>query len=185
MAVSTSSASSDLGHAQRERFRFMESSLMWEGAIRRQRVSTVFNVSLNHVTKDLRRYEAAYPKNIVFDHHRRLYVAGPGFKPHYASRDPGEYLALQLAHAESGSTAVTPLLGGWDAVSISTMPTPAHGIPEKVLRQLVRAISDETGVDVLYHSTGATEPGRRHLWPHALVHTIKSAKPFVISPFSG
>jgi len=161
----------DLAHAQRERFCFIESSLLWEGAIRRQRVSQVFNVSLNHVTKDLRRYEAAFPDNITFDHHRRLYVPTPKFKPRFASRDPGEYLALQLAHAQSDSAVVVPLLGGWEAVPTYAIPSPPHGIHQTVLRTIVRAITSKTAADVLYHSTRAAEPGKRRLWPHALVHT--------------
>lgn len=158
-------------HAQRERFRFIEASLLWEGAIRRQRVSEVFNVSLNHVTKDLRRYEAAYPGNITFDHRRQHYVPGKRFRPHFASRDPGEYLALQLAHAESGTTTVTPLLGGWEAVPVTAVPTPPHGVEEGVLRAIVRAIASQRGVEVRYYSTRGSEPGQRRLWPHAIVHT--------------
>lgn len=172
MATAATARLDDLGHAQRERFRFIEASLLWEGSIRRQRVSQAFEVSLNHVTKDLRRYETAYPNNILFDHRRQLYVPGPRFKPHFASRDPREYLALQLAHAETGSAVVAPLLAGWDTVPTSTVPTPPHGIAEAVLRNVVRAIAQGTGIDVQYHSTRSTSgPARRRLWPHALVHT--------------
>lgn len=162
----------DIGRAQRDRLRFIESSLQWEGSIRRQRVSHVFDVTVNHVTKDLRRYEAAFPNNILFDHRRQLYVPGPRFKPQLASKDPREYLALQLAHAQSGSSVVAPLLAGWDTVPNSTVPAPPHGITEGVLRHIVRAISQRTGVNVMYHSTRSVSgPDRRSLWPHALVHT--------------
>lgn len=161
----------DLGHAQRERLRFIEASLLWEGSVRRQRVSEVFDISKNHVTKDLRCYETAFPNNILFDHRRQLYVPGARFKPHLASRDPGEYLALQLAYAETGSRVVAPLLAGWDTVPTSTVPTPPHGIQEAVLRAVVRAITTGTAVDLRYFSTQANGPARRHLWPHSLVHT--------------
>jgi hypothetical protein len=160
-----------LGHAQRERLRFIEASLLWEGSIRRQQVSQVFNVSLNHVTKDLRRYEEAFPNNILFDHRRQLYVPGPRFKPHLASRDPREYLALQLARAESGSNVVAPLLAGWDTVPICTVPSPPHAITESVLRAVVRAITEGMAIDVRYHSSTGLAPTQRRLWPHALMHT--------------
>lgn len=171
MVAKASKIAEEMGHAQRERLRFIESSLLWEGALRRQRVSDVFDVSLNHVTKDLRRYEDAFPNNILFDHRRQAYVPGPRFRPQIASRDPREYLALQLAHAESGSNVIAPLLAGWDTVPTATVPAPPHGISEATLKTVVRAISQHACVDALYHSSRGRAPGRRLIWPHALVHT--------------
>lgn len=170
MALATAPADA-MAHAQRERLRFIESSLLWEGSVRRQQVSQVFEVSLNHVTKDLRRYEQAFPNNILFDHRRQLYVPGPRFKPHLASRDPREYLALQLAKAESGTNVIAPLLAGWDTVPTCTVPNPPHAITESVLRATVRAITEGTAVDVRYHSSTGLAPTQRRLWPHALMHT--------------
>ncbi len=170
MASGRSAAVAELGHAQRERFRFIEATLLWEGAVRRQQISQRFEVALNHVTTDLRRYEAAFPNNILFDHRRQAYVPGPRFKPHIASRDPREYLGLQLARDQTGSNVVAPLLAGWDSVPTHSVPTPPHGISESVLRTLVRAIADATGVDTSYFSTRGAGPTRRRLWPHALMH---------------
>ena len=171
MGQSATSKADDLGYAQRERLRFIEASLLWEGSIRRQQVSQVFNVSLNHVTKDLRRYEEAFPNNILFDHRRQLYVPGPRFKTHLTSRDPREYLALQLARAESGTNVVAPLLAGWDTVPTCTVPSPPNAVTESVLRAIVRAITESTAVDVHYHSSTGLAPAQRRLWPHALMHT--------------
>jgi hypothetical protein len=170
LAGSAAAASSDLGHAQRERFRFIESTLLWEGSMRRQRVCEVFGISVNHVTKELRRYEESYPNNVLYDHRRQAYVPGPRFKPHFASRDPREYLGLQLARAETGSKVVAPLLAGWDTVPTHTVPNPPHGIGEAVLRPLVRAITEKSGVDVGYFSASGKGPSTRRLWPHALLH---------------
>lgn len=171
MAEPATALPDDLGHALRERLRFIEATLMWEGSIRRQQVTQVFNVTLNHVTRDLRRYEAAFPNNILFDHRRQLYVPGPNFKPHLASRDPREYLALQLAKAETGSNVIAPLLAGWDTVPTCTVPSPPHTVTEAVLRCVVRAITEGTAVDVRYHSSTGGAAQNRRLWPHALMHT--------------
>lgn len=171
MAVAVPVLPAEIGHAQRERLRFIEATLMWEGSIRRQQVSQVFEVTLNHVTRDLRRYEDAFPNNILFDHRRQLYVPGPNFKPRLASRDPREYLALQLARAETGTNVVAPLLAGWDTVPTCTVPSPPHAITEAVLRCVVRAITEGTGVDVRYHSSTGAGAQARRLWPHALMHT--------------
>jgi hypothetical protein len=162
---------SEVDHLRQERFRFIESSLLWEGSVQRQRVRNAFHISLNHVTKVLRDYDETHPGSLVYDQRRQSYVPGRRFKPHYASRDPSEYLSLQLVYAESGSAAVAPLLGGGEGLSVEVVPTPALGIEESVLRHVLHAIIERKGVDVLYHSTRATQPGRRKLWPHALVHT--------------
>lgn len=160
----------EIAHAQRERFRFIESSLLWEGRLQRQRVSSAFGISLNHVTKVFRDYDQAYPDNLVYDQRRQSYTTGRRFKPHFASRDPGEYLALQLAYAESGSAVAAPALGA-QVMPAVTVPSPPLGIPEAVLQQVVRAIARGEGIDVLYHSSTAAAPGRREIWPHSLVHT--------------
>lgn len=161
----------EMPFAQRERFRFMEATLLWEGSIQRARVSEVFGVAANHVTKDLRDYQASFPKSLVFEARLRTYVPGPRFKPRFASDDPAEYLALQLAYADCGSTAVIPLLGGGTAVPTVTLPSPSHGISRTVLQTIVQAIRRAHGVEIVYHSMRAGLPGRRTIWPHALVHT--------------
>jgi len=161
----------ELPFAQRERFRFMEATLLWEGNIQRARISDVFDVAVNHVTTMFRDYEATYPNSLVFEPRRRAYVPGPRFKPRFASEDPAEYLALQLAFAESGSEAVVPLLSGGTAVPTMTLPSPAHGINRAVLQAVVQAIRSSHGLEILYHSMRAERPARRAIWPHALVHT--------------
>ena len=168
MARDTNAA---LSFAQRDRLRFVESTLLWEGAFTRARVHDVFGISPNHVTSDLRWYEEAYPKSLVFEPRRRRYVAGPRFKPRFASDSPAEYLALQLAYAQSGSNLVVPLLGGGAPIAAEAIPTPAHGIEKPVLQAVVQAVRNGTGVDVLYHSMRAEAPARRVLWPFALVHS--------------
>jgi hypothetical protein len=166
-----SPTATSLPYAQRERLRFVESTLMWEGQLQRARVSEVFGVAANHVTKDLREYETAYPNSLVFEPRRRAYVPGPRFKPRIASSDPGEYLALQLAYVHSGASVVTPWIGGGAGIPSVGVPVPAHGIRSQVLRAVLCALHQHEGVDVVYHSTTGVEPSRRRVWPHALVHT--------------
>lgn len=138
--------------------------------MRRQRVSEMFGISVNHVTKELRRYEEAYPNNVLYDHRRQVYIPGPSFEPRFASRDPREYLGLQLARAETGSEVVAPLLAGWDTVPTDTVPNPPHGIGEDVLPPVIRAITEGTGIEVSYFSISGGGPASRQLYPHALLH---------------
>ncbi len=160
----------DHSFAQRQRFRFIESILLWEGSVQRRRVCDQFGVAANHVTKDLATYQAECPGSLEFKPNIRAYVPGPKFNPVYTSDDPNEYLALLLAHAQSGSTAILPALGG-GAITAEALPEPNHNIDRSVLQSLVRALRNHTGVSVRYHSTSDDRPRRRTLWPHALLHT--------------
>lgn len=167
--MANTSARFEPSHSQRERLRFVESTLLWEGEIQRSRVSTVFGVVPNHVTKDFKEYEAAFPQSLTFEPRRRFYVPGPAFKPRFASEDPHEYLALQLASSQTRSNAVIPLVGG--LLPIQGLPTPGHGIKRQALSLVVQAIRSATAVEATYHSMTATEPSKRKIWPHALIHT--------------
>lgn len=156
-------------HSQRERLRFVESTLLWEGEIQRSRVSAVFGVVPNHVTKDFREYEAAFPQSLTFEPRRRFYIPGPSFKPRFASDDPHEYLTLQLASSQIRSTAVVPLVG--DQLPVQGLPAPAHGVKRQSLSLVVQAIRAATALEVVYHSMTTSEPTKRRIWPHALIHT--------------
>ncbi len=156
-------------HSQRERLRFVESTLLWEGEIQRSRVSTVFGVVLNHVTKDFREYEAAFPQSLIFEPRRRFYVPGPAFKPRFASGDPHEYLALQLASSQIKSSALVSLVG--NQLPIQGLPIPTHGVKRQTLSLAVQAIRSGTALEVVYHSMTTIGPVKRRIWPHALIHT--------------
>lgn len=161
------SPDSELPFARQERLRFVESVLLWEGSVQRQRVCDVFGVSANHVTKDLRLYEEAHPGNIQFQARLRSYVPMARFKPAFASEDPAEYLSLVQAQAETGSTALAALIGA-APLSSAAVPTAAHAVDRKVLRSVVQALRERRAVDVLYLSMSSDKEKRRTLWPHAL-----------------
>ncbi|MDN7698628.1 WYL domain-containing protein [Burkholderia semiarida] len=132
-------------------------------------MSTVFGVVLNHVTKDFREYEAAFPQSLIFEPRRRFYVPGPAFKPRFASGDPHEYLALQLASSQIKSSALVSLVG--NQLPIQGLPIPTHGVKRQTLSLAVQAIRSGTALEVVYHSMTTIGPVKRRMWPHALIHT--------------
>jgi len=160
----------DLPFARQERLRFVESMLLWEGAIQRSRVCDVFGVTANHVTKDLALYQRQYPDSITFKPQQHAYVPGPKFAPVYTSDDPAEYLGLLQTRAETGTTALLPLLGS-EAIALATLPSPALGIERDVLREVLRALRRGSGLTVTYHSLRAEQPVMATLWPHALFNS--------------
>lgn len=160
----------ELPFARQERFRFVETLLLWKGSVTRREVSGAFGVTPNHVTRDLDLYQQLYPDHIVFQPKKHAYVAGPKFLPVYASDDPAEHLGLLQTHAETGSIALVPLLGG-AGVAVTTLPSPALGIEREVLGAVLRAIRTQQGLQLTYHSLRAGQPETRVIWPHALLNT--------------
>jgi predicted DNA-binding transcriptional regulator YafY len=159
----------ELPFARQERLRFIETMLLWEGSVQRGRVCEVFGVSANHVTRDLAVYLRQRPDNLQFRPQQRAYVAGPGFKPLYASEDPAEYLGLLQTRAETGSAALLPLLGG-EGVALAALPSPALGVDAAVLREVLLAIRQRSGLSLTYHSLRGEGPSSRTIWPHALLN---------------
>lgn len=158
-----------LSFAQRQRLQFMETILLWEGTIQRRDVCEVFKVTPNHLTRDLRLYRGHNKKALEYDVETRAYRRGRRFKALFASGSPDEYLALLQAYAVSRSMAVIPALG--HAVTAEVLPQPSGQIDSDVLRKMIRAMREKTGVAVTYQSFREPNPSKRILWPHSLVFT--------------
>lgn len=158
-----------LTFGQRQRLQFIEAILLWEGSVQRRDVCEVFQVTPNHLTRDFKLYRNHNQGALEYDVETRSYRRGKRFKPVFASGSPEEYLALLQAYKVSGSTAVIPALG--HAVTAEVLPPPAGRIDPAVLKEVIRAIRDGTGVAVTYQSFSEGSPSKRTLWPHTLVHT--------------
>lgn len=156
--------------ARHARLRFVESVVHWEGVVQRQRVCDAFGVAKNHVTRDLSYYQQQYPGALDYRPAQRAYVPGPKFRPRIASDSPAEYLGLLQARADAQTTALLPLIGGID-LQLASLPSPAHGIDKDMLRDLVRALRNGTGVGVKYLAMRDDRPSQRTVWPHALINS--------------
>lgn len=155
---------------RRERLRYMEATLIWEGAFQRSQVAGVFGVHENSVTDDLTAYQDRYADHLKYDNRQKRYLRGDKFTPKFASDDPNEYLALLLAYAETRSSAVAPLLAGAGNVAVA-VPSPAPVLDREVLKLTLQAIRKHQGFRATYHSTRAPQPETCELWPHALFYT--------------
>ena len=155
---------------RRERLRYMEATLIWEGAFQRSQVAAVFGVHENSVTDDLTAYQDRYADHLKYDNRQKRYLRGEKFAPKFASDDPNEYLALLLAYAETGSTAVVPLLAGACNIAVA-VPSPTPVLDREVLKLTLQAVRKHRGFRATYHSTRASQPETCELWPHALFYT--------------
>jgi hypothetical protein len=155
-------------YAQRQRLQYIESVAYWEGKVDRPRVSRVFELSENHITKDFTAYRKAFPENLSYDVSARVYRPGRNFEPRIGSGSPEEYLSLLRAFHETTIGAVLPPVG--NSITAVGLPFPSGNINPKVLREMTRALSQLGGVTITYQSLSTPQPTRRDIWPHALVY---------------
>lgn len=154
---------------QQQRLLFVESMLLWEGGVQRQRVSDLFRVSKAQITRDLDDYNRSYPRNIEYDLSAKTYRPALNFKPELASGRSDEYLALLQAYAQYGSTVIIPALG--HGPSAELIPSAQGLIDRTVLQRVLAALRDGQAMQTSYADWADEKPVRRQLWPHALVFT--------------
>lgn len=160
---------SGLNHGQRQRLRFLESRLLWEGELNRQDVCNEFGVTPNHFTREMRAYKDHFPQNVWYDETSRSYRPTEDFQPGLASGDPGEYLALLRAHAQHPADALRTELGG--DVPCDALRPPEGVIDKTILRGILQAIHQGHGCSLQYQSFSRARSERRTVWPHALAWT--------------
>ena len=150
----------------RTRLRFMEAVLMWEGELYRNRIARVFGVTENHLSKDIDFYRSNHPSNLDYDLSRKRYLPRSGFKPHYSSGAPEEYLGMLRTYCDAHDPSMPTLPG---PASAATIPLYHGGVDAKTLQAITRAIAGSTGLEVSYQSMNRTEVAVTQIWPHDLV----------------
>lgn len=158
-----------LSFAQKQRLQFIEAMLIWDGSVQRRDVCKVFDITPNHLTRDIKRYRTNHKEALEYDVESRTYRRGRRFKPLLASGSAEEYLALLQAHCASHSTSVLPAMGY--VAHAESIPMPAGVIDPNVLRLIMHALRNEVGVTLTYQSFSEVNPAARIIWPHVLVHT--------------
>lgn len=156
-----------LGFAQRQRLTYIESVAYWEGAVDRPRISTVFGVTENHVTKDFRLYKNTFPNNLRYDERSRVYRPTKNFKPRIGTGSAEEYLSILRTYAEHENSAVLSRVG--TTLPIYAMPQAKGTVEKDVLNAITRAISGHRGLEIAYQSMTSAETSTRRIWPHALL----------------
>lgn len=157
-----------LSQSQRHRLQFIESSLIWEGSVQRRDVCEAFELTPNHLTRDITSYRKEFKHNLVYDTETRAWRPGPEFRPAYASDDPEVYLSLLHAFVLSGEASVMTKLG--PTAAAQTIPAVVGKIERDILKEVIGAIRDKTGLIVRYQSFSDVEPVERTIWPHTMVY---------------
>ncbi len=156
-----------LSFAQRQRLKFIETLLIWDDAVQRQDVCRVFDVTPNHLTRDIKRYRSNHPGALEYDVEARAYRKGRKFSPLFASDSADDYLLLLQTYSLTGAEGAQLALGR--VTSAVSLPQQTSGVSSKVLKTIMHALRSNTGVKVRYQSFSDPEPSERTLWPHTLV----------------
>lgn len=159
----------ELSFAQRQRLQFIEAMLIWDGAVQRKDVCDVFNVTPNHLTRDIKRYRTYHKGALEYDVETRSYRKGVKFKPLLASGSAAEYLTLLQAYSLSNASAIIPAIG--HVVTTESLPMPSGQIDTEILKCMVHAIKGGTGLEIIYQSFRDDNPLKRQVWPHTLIYT--------------
>lgn len=147
---------------------FIDFRLRWEGRINRSDITAFFGISVPQASLDIARYLELGPENLVYDRSSRIYLAGPSFKPIFASSNTPQYLNDLLA-LEAGFLEPESSFMGWRPPT-ALVPTPGRQLNAHTLVTLLQAIREQRGVKVLYQSMTHPESQSRDLSPHAIAH---------------
>lgn len=139
--------------AQKQRLRYIEERLLWEGRVNRADIMTKFGVSAVQASTDLRSYREKHPGNAVYDHQLKAYRPSDHFTPGLITPCSGRLLQ-ELS-----------FIGG----AAEQMPLPGRGVDPEILRPILQAVTDGTHVCILYQSLTRPAPTFRTIRPHTFV----------------
>ncbi len=151
-----------------QRLGFIEERLFWLGAVNRNDLVRRFGVSMSQASGDIGRYLARNPKGVGYDKSAKRYVAVEAFRPVLAAPSAARFLG-ELRLVDIGILAADDTMLG-SVPPFDAAPVPERRIDAFVLRGVVRAMREQTALDVLYQSMSRPAPARRIIEPHALAH---------------
>ncbi len=125
-----------------------------------------FGVSNNQVSRDLTRYQAIAPGNLVYDKSAKCYRPTDAFRPRFFAPDVDGFLA-QLRLVADRAVAIEDT---WVEAppSFDLAVTPAQAVAVEMLRAILVAIRTGRALEVHYQSLTRPEPLWRWIEPHAL-----------------
>lgn len=151
-----------------KRLEFIEFRLFWDGYIQRADISKHFGVSTPQASSDIALYKERAPKNLEYDSSAKQYVASKGFDPVIYKPDPSRYLTQLKTIQETILTPQETYFGQMPEFEL--LPVLDRSIGADVLRSILKAIRNRSGIRIKYQSMNEMrpEPIWREISPHAL-----------------
>lgn len=151
---------------QARRLAFIDLRLQYDGRINRSDIQNFFQISTPQATADLDLYRKLAGSNLRYDGRQKAYVAEPDFVPLFGDQTADRYLD-ELYRLESALVSDDESFVGYRP-SIGVVATPSRAIDAPAVATLVRAIRDQSALDVSYDSMNTATPADRVISPHAL-----------------
>jgi len=154
----------DVRWGMARRFELIEWRAYWLGRVNRSDLEECFGVSTPQASIDLRDYEAAAPRNIVYSPSEKAYVPTDTFQPKFLRLSADRYL-LQLNAILNGAVTATDT---WfrSPPSAAVMQTVVRSVEPSTLRAVLRAMGGRQEIEIVYQSL--TNTRSRRIAPHAL-----------------
>ncbi len=143
-------ADTSLRWSVERRLAFIDERLFWLGEVNRTDLVKRFGVSIGQASADIARYLATGPVGVTYDKSAKRYVADASFRPLHSSPDATRFLG-ELRLVDTGLVAVEDTLLGW-IPDFDVGPLPERKIDPLILRAVLAAIRNATGVEILYQS---------------------------------
>lgn len=147
--------------SREDRYRAMEVLLQWEGACNASRMSDLFRVRRENVTRHIQEYRAEFPGQMAYDAIGKVFRPTPAFQPRYSRGVISEYLTLARRFYTGADNH------SW----LDSGPSP-HIEPDPVIfRDMVQAIKDQYPVLTRYRSWNHPQGIERRIHPHSLAYS--------------
>lgn len=149
-----------------ERYKAIEYFTYWEGGVNASRLSRLFGIQANVISKAITSYRNHFPDALVYapSDPEKLFVATDKFKTHFIQPQWSDYIQFMLA---VGSHYIDGLYGPdafHSAVRPLTMPDPV------ITRVLLKAIRNNAKASIIYKSRTHPQGLQRDIIPQQLSH---------------
>ncbi|GBO90450.1 WYL domain-containing protein [Marinobacter salsuginis] len=147
--------------SREDRYRAMEVLLQWEGACNASRLSELFRVRRENVTRHIQEYRAEFPGQMDYDAIGKVFRPTPAFEPRYSRGVISEYLTLaRRFYTGDGNHS-------W----LDCGPSPHIEPDPAIFRGIISAIKDQQPLLVTYRSWNHPSGLQRRIHPHALAYS--------------
>lgn len=153
---------------QERRLEFIDFRLQWDGRLNRSDLMEHFGISVPQASADIAAYSDIAPGNLAYDRSARVYVATEDYSPAFATTGAEHYLN-DLLVLTTGVLSREGSFVGWSP-SLAIAASPTRSVPQAVLIKAIRAIRNQSSIEVLYQSMSRPEPSWGRISPHALGH---------------
>lgn len=147
--------------SREDRYRAMEVLLQWEGTCNASRLSALFSVRRENVSRHVQEYRSAFPGQMDYDAIGKTFRPTETFIPRFSRGVISEYLDLARRFYVDEESET------W----LDCGPRPHIEPAPEIFRGLVEAIKNRRPVSISYRSWNHPAGRQRRIHPHALAYS--------------